>query len=455
MNNRMMLPIELTKILYDKFEGEISTSSQDSEIYGKCLNGPGKVLFKNGNRYEGEFYNGLLNGTGKFIWANGIVYEGQFTDNRITGRGAYRWPDGSSYEGEVKDGLRHGSGRYTIDDATYEGEWLEGKKHGRGKIVFKSGSIFEGSFSNDMKDGYGKMYYYPSGNFFEGEWRQDVKDGMGTMNWSDIREKYVGNWKDNQQEGWGIHIWLESKGEGKYLRNRYEGNWKKGVRDGFGVFYYANGSKYEGYWRDNMKEGFAFYTDENGRNSLILFSKDRMIKSDKPAQLDSENAKKLPNKKEVEPNYYSLCLSIEHFYYPLAPNLELMYNFLLRNNTQLKAWYKGAAAFYDQQSEFSFCLTLEGAWKMIRSLKVLGDFSLAHFNRGLPHTNPDIQALLKIVPPAAEERACYEDIYYRYLCAEAARQSDLASLAEAKQVAQELPFREYLVHDREANILFR
>ena len=47
----MMLPIELTKILYDNWEGEISTSSQDSEIYGKCLNGPGKVTFKNGNKY--------------------------------------------------------------------------------------------------------------------------------------------------------------------------------------------------------------------------------------------------------------------------------------------------------------------------------------------------------------------------------------------------------------------
>ena len=71
---------------------------------------------------------------------------------------------------------------------------------------------------------------------------------MGTMNWTDIREKYVGNWRNNQQEGLGIHIWLESKGEGKFMRNRYEGSWKAGVRDGFGVFYYANGSKYEGYW---------------------------------------------------------------------------------------------------------------------------------------------------------------------------------------------------------------
>lgn len=50
-----------------------------------------------------------------------------------------------------------------------------------------------------------------------------------------------------------MHIWLESKGEGKYIRNRYEGSWVNGVRDGYGVFYYANGSKYEGYWKDNMK----------------------------------------------------------------------------------------------------------------------------------------------------------------------------------------------------------
>ena len=72
----MMLPIELTKILYDSWEGQISTSSQDSEIYGTCLNGQGKVTFKNGNTYEGNFFNGLLSGQGKFTWVNGITYEG-------------------------------------------------------------------------------------------------------------------------------------------------------------------------------------------------------------------------------------------------------------------------------------------------------------------------------------------------------------------------------------------
>lgn len=39
---------------------------------------------------------------------------------------------------------------------------------------------------------------------------------------------------------------------------------------------------------------------------------------------------------------------------------------------------------------------------MIRSLKVLGQFSLAQFNRGIPQFNPDIEALLKIIPQEAE-----------------------------------------------------
>ena len=139
-----------------------------------------------------------------------------------------------------------------------------------------------------------------------------------------------------------------------------------------------------------------------------------MIKGHQPDTID-ENVKKTANKKEVEPNLYNLCLNIEHFYLPYTPNLEFLFNYLLRNNTQLKNWYKNAASFYDQQSEFSFCLNLEGVWKMIRSLKILGDFSLAQFDRGVPHINPDIEGVLKITPQQAEDRVSYEDIYFKHL----------------------------------------
>ena len=73
-------------------------------------------------------------------------------------------------------------------------------------------------------------------------------------------------------------MWMDSKGEGRFIRNRYEGEWFKGMREGYGVFHYANGSKYEGYWKNNMKQGLSLYTDENGKMSLINFDQDKMMK---------------------------------------------------------------------------------------------------------------------------------------------------------------------------------
>ena len=52
---------------------------------------------------------------------------------------------------------------------------------------------------------------------------------------------------------------------------------------------------------------------------------------------------------------------------------------------------------------------------MIRSLKILGEFSLAQFDRGVPHINPDIEGILKITPEVAQDRVSYEDIYFRHL----------------------------------------
>lgn len=44
---------------------------------------------------------------------------------------------------------------------------------------------------------------------------------------------------------------------------------------------------------------------------------------------------------------------------------------------------------------------------MIRSLKILGDFSLALFNRGLPRNTPDIETILKMVPQVYDEKINY------------------------------------------------
>lgn len=51
-------------------------------------------------------------------------------------------------------------------------------------------------------------------------------------------------------------------------------------------------------------------------------------------------------------------LHVEQFFLPQRPDLEQLYNCLLRNNSQLKNWYRGLSAFYDNHSEYTFCLIL-------------------------------------------------------------------------------------------------
>lgn len=50
---------------------------------------------------------------------------------------------------------------------------------------------------------------------------------------------------------------------------------------------------------------------------------------------------------------------------------------------------------------------------MIRSLKILGNFSLATLNRGLFDFNPKIQQFLNLVQKVPDSVVNYEDIYFK------------------------------------------
>ncbi|KRW99994.1 hypothetical protein PPERSA_05497 [Pseudocohnilembus persalinus] len=275
---KLLIPLEISKIIYENWNAELTIMDNPDQIYGKALQGKGEITFKNGNQFVGELHNGMMHGQGVFTWANGVVYTGEFQYNVIKGKGQYQWTDGSTYEGEVDASLRNGYGIFNApnQEAVYEGYWKDGMRDGKGKITFKSGAIYEGNFQQGKKNGDGKMTY-PSGNYYEGQWQQDKKCGYGTMNWLTAKEKYYGNWKNNLQNGFGVHIWLENRGEGKQLRNRYEGEWLNGERHGFGTFYYANGSKYEGEWKHNLKDGYAIFIEDNGNIQQGLFRSDRFV----------------------------------------------------------------------------------------------------------------------------------------------------------------------------------
>ncbi|KAL4464624.1 hypothetical protein ABPG74_011185 [Tetrahymena malaccensis] len=439
----LILPIELTKIIYSEYDAELTILDKPGQVYGKALHGQGKIKFKNGNTYEGELDNGMLHGKGKFRWANGVIYEGQFEYNTIKGVGTYQWPDTSTYTGQVLNGLRHGQGTFVSPEgeAEYTGSWVEGLRNGNGTIKFKSGAVFEGQFVNGCKHGHGRMTY-PSGNYYEGEWKYDKKDGQGTMIWLNSKEKYYGQWRNNLQNGFGVHIWLESKGEGKLMRNRYEGQWVDGQRHGYGVFYYANGSKYEGEWRNNLKEGYAIFTEDNGNLIQGQYKADRLVKqennlktdlkeqqsqhekdkqnlgaTDSPSKAkagkDEKNkqaaaattavklktqtkindpkevnsSQQMVKKKEIEMNpyiylvdFFDMTQGIEEGVLQIHQNIQTM---LLRHNSDLRNWYKIYSNNHENTiGEDAFSMDMLAFWKMMKEAKVTDQtVTLASINR--------------------------------------------------------------------------
>ena len=165
------------------------------------------------------------------------------------------YDDGSVYEGEYNDDKKNGTGKYTdINGDVYEGEYKDDKKHGIGNMTYFNSGVYEGEWRDDMKNGRGK---YTVGNrVYEGEWRDDRKNGTGTYTDPD-GSVYEGEWQDN-----------EKNGRGKYTDpdgGVYEGEWNDDDKNGMGKMSFPDGGVYEGEWENDEKNGRGKYTDPDGR----------------------------------------------------------------------------------------------------------------------------------------------------------------------------------------------
>lgn len=125
-----------------------------------AMSGEGRIVWVNGDHYEGALVNGLKQGRGSFTWANGQRYDGEWSEDRINGVGTLHYANGDRYEGEFRNGQPHGKGTYTLHNGdVYVGAWRNGNKHGQGRLTWVGGDYWEGEFRDDRQTDNGRLVY--------------------------------------------------------------------------------------------------------------------------------------------------------------------------------------------------------------------------------------------------------------------------------------------------------
>jgi hypothetical protein len=233
---------------YVTFDGNFDNGSKQG--YGRSVNYYQEPVFGDGSItryntavrtvYEGMFKNDKHNGEGYLAeYTNNqllvSIYTGTFTEGEKDGEGvlllfakdkisAYYsggWFKGKHYGigidssekglfiGEFKNDLRDGEGTaYWSEYSTntklpvllYTGKWKNGKRDGHGiEYDLKGKPLYEGDFTNDYRNGPGKLYK-PDGSFTEGVWVNGFNKALDApIVVAPVSKEYKEEFKDNQR----------------------------------------------------------------------------------------------------------------------------------------------------------------------------------------------------------------------------------------------------------------
>jgi serine/threonine protein kinase len=141
-------------------EDQILTGDFNVDQKTGIVSGSGRIVWTNGNQFEGTLVRGMKEGKGTFKWISGQRYVGEWTHDLPNGRGTLFFANGNRYDGEVKNGVPDGRGtaKFKNGDA-YTGAWAGGKSNGMGRYTWADGSYWEGEFRDDKRTENGKMVF--------------------------------------------------------------------------------------------------------------------------------------------------------------------------------------------------------------------------------------------------------------------------------------------------------
>ena len=82
------------------------------------------------------------------------------------------------------------------------GNWGEiSKILGKGKFEWTDGSIYEGEYKMDKKNGFG-IFKWPDGRIYKGNWKEGKQDGDGEFFSPKIKKWKKGKWEKGKRIVW-------------------------------------------------------------------------------------------------------------------------------------------------------------------------------------------------------------------------------------------------------------
>ena len=187
----ILLESKLTKNFYIKnnqisnqISNKILTKNSKKILYNKNYYFKGKITYNDNSFYLGEFsleFN-CREGYGKIIYSNGESYEGEWKNDAYFGFGIYSWPNGDKYIGEWVNNIREGIGIFICNENVYKGEFKNDAIDGFGIQTYLTGDVYEGESLNGERNGIG-IYMWKNGCVFMGCWKNNKQCGYGILDY--------------------------------------------------------------------------------------------------------------------------------------------------------------------------------------------------------------------------------------------------------------------------------
>lgn len=154
-----------------------------------------------------------------------------------------------------EDNYKDENGVQHYEGSIYEGKFVNDNREGNGKQTFANGDSYNGAYKNDKRNGHG-IYHWKNGDVYDGQWQDNNRTGNGKLTWVD-GDIYEGEFVNGNFNGYGTYY-------AKDGQKLYEGNYLNNQFDGQGTRYYSNG-KHVGEFKDNKRNGAGKFYDKNGK----------------------------------------------------------------------------------------------------------------------------------------------------------------------------------------------